>query len=46
MQEGMEKCYQVNTVLEALAKETYTAKLTGVLLYQAGISPLLRGPQE
>lgn len=46
MQEEMEKCYQVNTVPEALAKETSTARMTGVLVYLVGVSPLMRGPQE
>lgn len=46
MQEEMEKSYQVNTAPETLAKETHTARLTGVLVYQAGISPLMRGPRK
>lgn len=42
----METSYQVNTAPETQAKETYTARLTGVLVYRAGISPLMRGPQK
>lgn len=44
MQEEMETSYQVNRVPETLALETHTARLTGVLVYLAGISPLMRGP--
>lgn len=43
MQEEMETSYQVNRVPETLALETHTARLTGVLVYLAGISPLMRG---
>lgn len=46
MQEEMETSYQVDTTSETLAKETYTARLTGVLVYWAGISPLMSGPQK
>ena len=46
MQEEMETSYQANTAPETLAKETYTARLTGVLVYLAGISPMMKGPQK
>lgn len=46
MKEKRGKSYQVNTDVGELTKEMHTARMTGVLVYLAGISPLVRGLQR
>lgn len=42
----MGKFYEVNTDFGELTEEMHTARMTGVLVYLAGISPLVRGLQR
>lgn len=42
----MGKSYQVNTDFRELTKEMHSARMTGVLVYLAGISPRVRGLQR